>query len=148
MALLWHVVMPALTRIFGFFPARRLRLGEDIPAGIALQWAARTTPELRPEVTDGNASRARAMLARYGEIKVPALALSFADDAFATEAGTMRLLALYPGLHARYESIEPASVGLGNIGHFGFFRRETGPHLWPRILAYLRAANGTPALTD
>lgn len=137
MAFLWHVVMPALTHLFGYFPGRMLRLGEDIPAGMALQWAARRTPELLPEATDPAASRARAMLIRFGEIKVPVFALSFADDAFATEAGTRRLLAAYPGLAARYECVRPESVGLAKIGHFGFFRREAEATLWPLVLAYL-----------
>ena len=137
MAVLWHVVMPFLTRIFGYFPARMLGLGEDIPAGMAMQWAARRTPDLRPEATAPDASRARAMLARFRHIKMPVFALSFSDDAFATEAGTRRLLAVYPGLTARYECVKPAQVGLKSIGHFGFFRRNAKASLWPMVLTYL-----------
>jgi predicted alpha/beta hydrolase len=137
MRLLWHVVMPMLTRRFGYFPARLLRLGEDIPAGVALQWAARRTPELRPEATNPDSSRARGMLARYAEIRVPTLAISFSDDAFATEAGARRLLASYPGLDAGHELIEPGAAGLSKIGHFGFFRRDAEARLWPVVLAYL-----------
>jgi predicted alpha/beta hydrolase len=48
MAVLWHGLMPVLTRLVGYFPARRLGLGGDIPAGVALQWAARRSPRLRP----------------------------------------------------------------------------------------------------
>ena len=140
MALLWHVVMPALKHLFGYFPARLLGLGEDIPAGMALQWAARRTPDLRPEATDPEASRARAMLARYDEIKVPVFALSFADDAFATEAGARRLLAVYPGVASRFECVNPVSVGLSKVGHFGFFRQDANERLWPLVLAELRAA--------
>jgi len=139
MAVIWHVVMPVLTRLFGYFPARMLGLGEDIPSGMALQWAARRTPELRPEATSPNASRARAMLARFGSIKVPIIALSFADDAFATEAGTRRLLSIYSGVTARYECVRPASIGLGSIGHFGFFRHNAEATLWPMILDYVRS---------
>jgi len=139
MAVLWHVVMPVLTHLFGYFPARMLGLGEDIPSGMALQWAARRTPELRPEATSPNASRARAMLARFGSIKVPIIALSFADDAFATEAGTRRLLSIYSGVTARYECVRPASIGLGSIGHFGFFRHNAEATLWPMILDYVRS---------
>jgi len=139
MALLWHGLMPMLTHVFGYFPASRLRLGEDIPAGMALQWARRRTPDLRPDATDRDASRARAMLARFGGIKVPIHALSFSDDAFATPAGTRRLLTLYSGVDAEYECIEPSSVGLAAIGHFGFFRRDAEARLWPRMLACLRS---------
>jgi predicted alpha/beta hydrolase len=139
MAVLWHGVMPVLTHLFGYFPARILGLGEDIPSGMALQWAARRTPELRPEATTTEASRANAMLGRLGSIKVPIFALSFADDAFATEAGTRRLLAVYSGISAQYECVKPASMGLGSIGHFGFFRRDASAVLWPMILKYLRS---------
>jgi predicted alpha/beta hydrolase len=139
MAVLWHGVMPVLTHLFGYFPARMLGLGEDIPSGMALQWAARRTPELRPEATSPDASRARAMLARFGNIKVPIFALSFADDAFATEAGTRRLLAVYSGVSARYKSVRPASVELRSIGHFGFFRQDAEATLWPMILDYVRS---------
>jgi predicted alpha/beta hydrolase len=130
MALLWHVVMPVMARMLG--------LGEDIPAGMALQWAARRTPELRPEATDSSGSRARAMLARYADIRIPALALSFSDDAFATDAGTRRLLAMYPNLNVRHEKVSAEPLGLTGIGHFGFFRPSAEALLWPMIISYLR----------
>ena len=147
MRFLWHTVMPALTRIFGYFPARLLGLGEDIPAGVAMQWAARRTPDLRPERTAPNASRARGMLARYAEIRVPALALSFSDDAFATPAGTRRLLACYPGVLARFELIVPGSKGLSRIGHFGFFRLGAEARLWPMVLSSIEAIGHKPLLS-
>jgi len=135
MAILWHGVMPMLTHVFGYFPASKLGLGEDIPAGMALQWAARRTPDLRPEATTRDTSRARAMLGRFCEIRVPIRAISFADDKFATDVGTRRLLAVYSGVVARYECVEPSTRGLPSIGHFGFFRREAKEGLWPSVLA-------------
>ena len=96
------------------------------------------TPDLRPEATNPDASRARKMLARFGEVKVPIFALSFADDAFATEAGTRRLLSVYSASAARYECIKPTSVNLPKIGHFGFFRRDAEAMLWALVLAHLR----------
>src|ERR1044072_1541019 len=48
MAVLWHGVMPVTTALLGYFPARRLGLGEDIPANVALRWAGRRSPERRP----------------------------------------------------------------------------------------------------
>ena len=147
MAVLWHVVMPLLTRLFGYFPARKLGLGEDIPAGMAMQWAARRTPDFRPEATAPDPSRARAMLARFRDIKMPVFALSFSDDAFATEKGTRRLLAVYPGLTVQYECVKPAQMGLANIGHFGFFRRDAKTMLWPMVLSYLLSQSREGAIS-
>jgi predicted alpha/beta hydrolase len=49
MAAIWHIVIPALIQLFGYFPGRMLQLGEDLPAGMALQWAARIRPDLMPK---------------------------------------------------------------------------------------------------
>src|SRR4030095_13733772 len=106
-AIVWHGVMPALTRVFGYFPAKHLRLGEDIPAGVAMQWAARRTPELRPEATTADARRARSMMARYKTVSGPALVIGFRDDAFATVAGIRRLLAGFPRLQVEVSVITP-----------------------------------------
>jgi predicted alpha/beta hydrolase len=137
MVALWHGVMPVLTRVFGYFPAKQLRLGEDIPAGIALQWAARHSPELRPEATTRDASRARSMMARYQSVSGPALAVGFSDDAFATVKGMRRLLASFPSLRAEMMVIAPADVEMRSIGHFGFFRREAAAALWPKVFSYI-----------
>lgn len=144
MTLLWHGLMPALTRAFGYFPGRALRLGEDIPAGIALQWAARKTPEYRSGGYQGTGARTLAMLARMASVRGSALVVSFSDDPFATEAGTRRLLSWYPRIDAQRVLITPADAGVRKIGHFGFFRRSARERIWPVVLEYLqRNACGT-----
>lgn len=137
MAAMWHGVMPALTQIFGYFPAKALRLGEDIPAEVAMQWAARRSPDLRPEATTRDASRARLMMARYATLQGSALAIGFRDDSFATMKGMRRLLAAFPNLQAEIWLIAAADVHMKSIGHFGFFRREAAPALWPRVLSFV-----------
>ncbi len=138
MAILWHGVMPILTRVLGYFPARILGLGEDIPAGVALQWAARISRDLRPESTDPDAARARVMISRYQKVNGDVLTVGFSDDAFATKAGTQRLLDALPGLRTTTLSIIPSQVGMSKIGHFGFFRRSAETLLWPLVLRYLQ----------
>jgi len=137
MAAMWHGVMPALTRVFGYFPAKALRLGEDIPADVARQWAARRSPELRPEATTQDASRARSMMARYETVLGTALAIGFRDDSFATAKGIRRLLSAFPGLRAEVWLIAPSDVRMKSIGHFGFFRQEAAMALWPKVLPFV-----------
>ena len=139
MALLWHAVMPAITHLMGYFPGRRLGLGEDIPAKIALQWAARRSPQLGRAATD----RARRLLERCASLQRPALLISVSDDAFATPAGMQRLMAYYPRLFPLQQlRFTPAEAGVRRIGHFGFFSRRVGAVLWPRLLAQLDARPG------
>lgn len=145
MAVFWHFVMPAITRLVGYFPGRFLRLGADLPAGVALQWAARRHPHLRPEATATDVGRARSMIGRYQDVTGSALAIGFSDDAFATEAGTRRLLSGFPALHTQSLRIAPRDVGLVRIGHFGFFRRSAEQALWPIVLRFLREESGPVA---
>jgi predicted alpha/beta hydrolase len=128
-----------LTRLVGYFPARRLGLGDDIPAGIALQWASRRSSDLHPAGTSPADERARRLLERCAALERPALVLRFSDDAFATAAGMRRLLGYYPRLSPQYVLFTPADSGTRKIGHFGFFGRAVGLALWPRLLARLQA---------
>jgi predicted alpha/beta hydrolase len=140
MTLLWHGFMPALTRVVGYFPARRLGLGEDLPAKVALQWAARRFAELRPAGNDPDSARDRMLLDRCAALQRPALLVTISDDAFATAAGVRRLMAYYPLLSpVQHLHFTPAGAGVSSIGHFGFFRRRAGSVLWPRLLAELDA---------
>ena len=141
MALFWHGAMPLVTRMFGYFPAQSLRLGQDLPRSIALQWAGRRLPNLWPRGTGPAAERRRMLLKRCAVLRCPGVAITVSDDAFASLAGARRLLSYYPGL-APLQHIEftPADAGSRRIGHFGFFRRSIGAALWPRVLACLEAA--------
>jgi len=137
MAFLWHGVMPVLTRAFGYFPARALRLGDDLPAGFALQWAGRLSPEFRPAGTPAGRERMRKLLANCSALARPALMVRISDDAFATAAGAQRVASVLPRLASRQIVFTPAEANMNRLGHFGFFRLRGGPPLWSRLLANL-----------
>jgi predicted alpha/beta hydrolase len=148
MAALWHGIMPVLTRLFGYFPARRLGLGDDIPAEIALQWAGRRSAELRPAGAGAAHARTRMLLDRCAALARPGVLVSIGDDAFATAAAAERLLAYYPRMPVSQRlSFTPADARVRGIGHFGFFRRDAGALLWPRLLAALQALPTAPPLS-
>jgi predicted alpha/beta hydrolase len=133
MTLMWHTLMPALTRLFGYFPGRALRMGEDLPAGFASQWARRRAP---PIALDN--ARIAACLARCRHLRGRALALTFTDDGFSTERGTRRLLEEnLPRISAEQRVIAPHDAGLKRIGHLGFFRRSATQTLWPQAARWL-----------
>ncbi len=138
MAAMWHGLMPVLTRLVGYFPGRRLGLGDDIPAGAALQWASRRASNLRPVGASAAAERTRRLLDRCAALARPALVIRISDDAFATEAGMRRFLACYPKLTPQYVLYTPADAGVRRIGHFGYFSRRVGLALWPALSAWLQ----------
>jgi len=138
MAFAWHGLMPALTRFVGYFPADRLGLGEDLPAGMALEWAERRRPDLRPNGAEPAGERRLRLLGHCAALQCPAIAISISDDAFATVDGTRRLLSYFPRLSSpELLLFTPPDAQVRRIGHFGFFRRAVGTTLWPRLLAQL-----------
>ncbi len=146
--LTWHQLMPTVTRLVGYFPAKALGLGEDLPRAFALDWARRRQPDLMP--TEHERRRFGAILARFDRMTAQALAISVADDAFAPPAAARRLLALYPNMPVVQETVTPADLHRKRLGHMAFMRRSTGPYFWDRIAAWFlrttptgRASAGT-----
>ncbi len=141
---LWHAVMPAVTRVFGYFPARRFGLPEDLPAGVALDWAARRRPGLETSyrLADGTPDHQRiaSAVARFGALRVAALALTTTDDPFATPAATERIISLFGGCRFERVRVDPTQLRLPGIGHFGFFRTLARESLWPVVGDWLLAA--------
>jgi predicted alpha/beta hydrolase len=131
----WHAFMPMVTRVAGYFPGRALRLGEDLPRQVAYDWAGRRQPALVRTQRDGR--RFGPHLHRYAEFRADTLAVSISDDAFAPPKAAERLLAMYPTLIARRETVTPASLGHRRLGHFGFLRRRSGEYFWRRIAEWL-----------
>ena len=135
MTLAWHGLMPVIARVVGYFPGERMRLCDDFPLGIALEWAGRRSPELRSSGLQP--ARTRRLLDQASGLDRPATTIMITDDAFATPGGAKRLLDNFPGIHARHVSLTPADAGVERLGHFGFFRRAAGAALWPRLLALI-----------
>ena len=135
----WFVLVPIATRLFGYFPGRRLRKVGDLPAGVVMQWRRWC---LNPRYSVG-AEGEPARLA-YARARFPVLALSITDDELMTLRGTHSLVDLYENAPREVQRIAPADVALRRIGHFGPFRGEQEGKLWPRMADVLRQF-GTPA---
>ena len=128
----WYVLVPVATRLFGYFPGRRLKKVGDLPAGVMMQWRKWC---LNPQYSVGAEGEA-ARLA-YAGAGFPVLALSIADDELMTWRGTQNLINLYTGAERSFERIAPADLGVQRIGHFGFFREQFSQSLWPRAVEFL-----------
>lgn len=148
----WHVVMPALTRLCGYFPAARLGWMEDTPRGIALAWSR---SRVRFEDTFGHASitcspsQRQALVSRFASLRAPILAASVTDDPFGTVSAIERLLRYFTRSDSIHLRIAPAAIGVDSIGHFAFFHSRFETRLWPIALGWLRTgqlAAATPGV--
>ncbi|HKG91465.1 MAG TPA: hypothetical protein VKA84_06235, partial [Gemmatimonadaceae bacterium] len=124
-ALLWHVGMPVLARAVGYFPAHRLGLGEDLPRGVALEWARWCR---RPEYL-GDWSGHAAFAA-------PLLTVGFDDDPIAPPRAVEALHVRYGSPDKRRRQVRAEELGVRRIGHFGFFRPTAEP-LWREVVEWV-----------
>jgi predicted alpha/beta hydrolase len=138
MFLLWHVFMPSITALLGYFPGKQLRLLEDLPKGVALEWAGRLKPEFwwHLKQVDGTPDTARTqnLLVRFAAIRAKTLAVRFTDDPFATDQATTRILELFVSASVARLVLSPADGGGQPIGHFGFFDSRFRSTLWPLVI--------------
>jgi predicted alpha/beta hydrolase len=135
--LYWYVVFPMATRLLGYFPARRLGLGLDLPGGVARDWTrwARSPGYVVDE-------HGRPVLEHFQAIHGPILAYSFTDDARAPAKTVTELLKCFSNASVEHRQIRPAQLGVAAIGHMGFFRESETLRttLWKEISDWLAAA--------
>lgn len=129
----WFVLVPVATRLFGYFPGRRLRKVGDLPAGVILQWRRWCLHPRYSVGAEGESARQA-----YARARFPVLALSVSDDELMTLEGTRSLVSLYENAPHRIERVAPGDHGGRRIGHFGPFRSEQETRLWPRMADRLR----------
>ena len=129
----WHVVMPLLTKICGYFPGKRLGWLEDTPAGVVRDWSTPTARyETRPSGRTINGHLP------FATVTANTLAISISDDPYGTIAAIERLLAYFTGSIRTHLRITPEDIGETEVGHFAFFRSAYQATLWPIALSWLQ----------
>ncbi|MFD1746226.1 alpha/beta fold hydrolase [Rhizobium helianthi] len=136
----WHVVMPLLTGLFGYFPAKQLGWMEDTPAGVASDWARmgpRFELSIRRRLQSPARTRPDELTARLARVTAPILSLAATDDPYATPKAVERLLQYYVASSSIHVPLEPAMTGRDAIGHFAYFHERFRETLWPVFLRWL-----------
>jgi predicted alpha/beta hydrolase len=129
----WHLFRPALTRLVGYFPGRRLNLGEDLPYDFALAWG-RCWRERDGLL--GTLARGRALVSPSDVVVV-----GVTDDDIGTRAALQRLHGALRARSVEFRWIEPRAYSLPAIGHFDLFRASVAARTWPTLLALIGGAD-------
>ncbi|WP_117192910.1 alpha/beta hydrolase family protein [Rhizobium terrae] len=130
----WHVAMPGITTLWGYFPGRRLGWLEDLPPGVVHSWSfGKRRFELRLKPSDRQKT-----LARFAAVTAPILAVSVSDDPFATKPAMTRSLDYYSGAEAIKVMLEPADLAVEKVGHFDLFHDRHASGFWLDTLLWLR----------
>lgn len=129
----WHVAMPLLTTLCGYFPGRRLGWLEDLPAGVANEWSfrrARMELSLPPQ-------KRQSVLNHFAAVTAPILAVVVADDPLGTSQAIRRGLRYYCNAPRQEAELAPVDLDVPVIGHFGLFHARFERSFWGSSLAWL-----------
>lgn len=120
------VALPLATALTGYVPGA-LGLGQDLPAGVVLQWASwcRTPDYMRGALGPDEVHHHR--------IEAPMHFYDFPDDTFAPPAAAAALRAWYSRARVAHRTVAPADLGMKEIGHFGFFKPGPTERVWEEI---------------
>lgn len=129
--LFWYVLIPASTRWFGYFPASRLGLFEDLPANVARQWArwAKSPNYIFDELP--------AFRQTFAGLDQPTLMISFTDDTLAPAEAVHDLKQHYKRLKIDHRHYAPDDLAQQQIGHFGFFKKRFESALWREVALWI-----------
>jgi predicted alpha/beta hydrolase len=127
----WYFLIPLLTRLFGYFPASKLRLFEDLPANVALQWARwakspayvfKDNPELKSS---------------FEALDQRSLFISFSDDDLAPHKAVLDLKRFFTQAKIDHWHVHPEDILVKKIGHFGFFKKHMEMLMWNDMIRWI-----------
>jgi len=134
---LMSVPMRFTTYTLGYFPGHLIG-GEDLPKGVALEWADWClTPGFL--FSDDTLHEKR----HFATFTAPHRIAIAEDDTWVSREGAEHLAGQYPNAETSIWRITLAEAGQPKIGHLGFFRPEFRDTLWRAALAWLANESAT-----
>jgi predicted alpha/beta hydrolase len=129
---LWSVVGPTLVRTYGYLAWSRLGMGEDLPRDAYVQWRAWSRfprffldDPTHPEIQES-----------YDRVVTPIAAANSVDDPWMPPAARDALMSGYRSASVTTVDIRPSDLGIGPLGHMGYFKSEA-VGLWDSALDWL-----------
>ncbi len=124
MLIFWTVLIPILTPLFGYFPAKKMHLFENLPKRMANQWR-RWGIHKDYMLCEFNFENLE-----FKNFNKNMLALSFSKDEYASKAAVDWLANQFVNSKVDRRHIISEELSIPNIGHFGFFRERFKDSLW------------------
>lgn len=129
---LWHLFIPIITHLVGYFPGKTLSFIEDLPKGIVEQWHKRKkTPNMVKQLEKPDYQF------YYDSIRCKILNIGFTDDPIGSKIAIQRMESIFFNASTDTIWIKPKEVNSKSIGHFGFFKKNHKDTLWKLCLEAL-----------
>lgn len=120
--IMWHFLGPILVRLKGYMGWSILGMGEDLPYGVYRDWK-RWCSFPNYFFDDPKMSHVADIFARC---KCDIVALNAIDDKWAQPQSRDAFFKGYTNANVIKKDLKPAEVGLDNIDHMGYFKKDAG----------------------
>lgn len=132
-AFFWYFFIPLHTNLFGYVNAEKIKQGENLPKGIALQWRKWCTHPNYFELDFENDLSPNF----FDKIDTPITAIQIQDDPLANKVTSNKLLQYYSNAPIEVQEVIPNEYGVDKIGHTGYFSRKFKNSLWEKMVTEL-----------
>ena len=129
MPFLWYVYIPLTSFVCGYGGAKKIKQGENLPKGVALQWRKWCVNDDYWESDFNKETNANSFSKLNGKLK----SISFTDDNIISAKANKKLLNYFKNVSIENKVIAPNDFNLTQIGHFGFFSKKS-EKLWKYTL--------------
>lgn len=129
---MFNIVFPLSGFFKGYGATKILGMGENLPRGVAKQWAQ----FCRQPGYVVNAVGKTIFDDYHTQITIPITSILASDDEIATEANVQDLLRLYPNAKTQMIIVKPQDFQHQSIGHMHMFRKSHR-NMWPLIKQHI-----------
>lgn len=120
----WYLLVPALTKVFGYLPSKKMSRMENLPKNVAEEWAkwCRSSDYLFASCSYNNL--------HFDGIKCKLTSISIDDDFFAPKKSVEWLTAKFSNASIKSLHLFPENFKTLKIGHFSLFTEKFKDSLW------------------
>jgi predicted alpha/beta hydrolase len=129
-AFYWYFMIPIHTKLFGYVNAMKVKQGENLPKGVALEWRKWCT---NPDYFEPEFGKTLNPVF-FDQITTPIKSIQIQDDPLANKTTANKLLKYFKNAKIEIEEINPKNYGVEKIGHTGFFSRKFKKSLWTKVM--------------
>lgn len=127
-----NVYIPLSNVLFGYTKTQWVGMGEPLPKSVAAQWEKWCNGSGYVKTDFGKEIKKH----WYDEITIPSLWMHATDDGIANLPNVKEMVSVYPNSKSKIVTLDPARIGLKEIGHMKFFTRKNRD-LWTYALDWL-----------
>jgi predicted alpha/beta hydrolase len=129
-SIMWNVLGPLIVRRYGYLAWSRLRMGEDLPRDVYVQWKHWCR---FPSFWFDDPKVQEQMHSAFARITMPITAVNSVDDPWIPPAARDAFFAGYANALVTRRNVRPSDIGVTKLGHMGYFRRGS-ERLWDEVL--------------